>query len=614
MGIPQLSHLLLFCRKLFNQNQTEMKNTILLTLILLISSILCTAQTNTFTGDVDDQWDEAGNWSLGSIPTQTTDVFIGPEDTVFIEAGYAASAKEVWTQSSGYLQIDGSLSLKNFYQSQIHLGSAIVNNGEVTFHVSFNAKIEIRHTFINNGTITQGDNGAADFMIVYPGGYFENNGTIELTGTCEIFFRNDGDFINGSTGSLIFRDSHSSPNTNDPSIWNRGTFTNLGSILIEAAPNDNDGEIAQGIKQSSPFFFNEPSGSITINDTAEKPLEIQLDRLFENNGTIVIDEAGNGDMVTGVGGTFENGGTISGDGEISVTNFFNTGNLAPGQSPGKVTRIGNSNIGAVWYLCEIAGTAGPGVSGGHDQYEVSQNLNLAGGKVDVTLLDGFIPEIGDQFTIVTTGISMINTFGTITYPDLPSDRLWEIIYTANDVILEVVANPLPIELTSFEVLAKNSMHQLTWSTATEIEASHFEIEHSNDGGVWEIIGMVNAAGEGLIQQSYTFDHLPNSVFSTHYYRLKMIDLDGSFEYSNIRSIEMNSANTFQIAPNPFNNWVSIKAPGNYFKIYNGKGAVVYEASAQEEPINLSFLPGGMYYIQSFDGYQTQSAKLFKPRK
>ncbi|NNC83097.1 MAG: T9SS type A sorting domain-containing protein [Flavobacteriales bacterium] len=91
-------------------------------------------------------------------------------------------------------------------------------------------------------------------------------------------------------------------------------------------------------------------------------------------------------------------------------------------------------------------------------------------------------------------------------------------------------NPLPIDLLSFNAECKgNGSVELTWSTASEINNSHFTLERSEDGIIWETFAdMIHGAGNSSTQNDYT--HLDNNPFrGLTYYRLTQTDFDGTSE-------------------------------------------------------------------------------------
>jgi hypothetical protein len=118
-------------------------------------------------------------------------------------------------------------------------------------------------------------------------------------------------------------------------------------------------------------------------------------------------------------------------------------------------------------------------------------------------------------------------------------------------------NALPVSLVYFTVEPEGHTAHLRWSTTSELNADRFEIERSNDSKTWVSAGSVNAYGNGFSAVQYTFSDL-NVNEETIYYRLKMIDLDGSFAYSNIRSLNFGMAGTPVIYPNPAGDQLSFK--------------------------------------------------------
>ncbi len=115
---------------------------------------------------------------------------------------------------------------------------------------------------------------------------------------------------------------------------------------------------------------------------------------------------------------------------------------------------------------------------------------------------------------------------------------------------------LPVELITFQAFTANNKIELKWETATEVNNYGFEIERAEDSNQinWEKIGFVEGNGNSNSPKQYTF--VDNSVLSGKYfYRLKQIDIDGSFEYSNIIEIDLSMVTEFNLAqnyPNPFN--------------------------------------------------------------
>ncbi len=121
---------------------------------------------------------------------------------------------------------------------------------------------------------------------------------------------------------------------------------------------------------------------------------------------------------------------------------------------------------------------------------------------------------------------------------------------------------IPVELISFDGSGLNNSVKLEWSAATETNNKGFEIERSLSvkNTDWQSIGFIEGNGTTTDKKLYSF--IDNSVSNGAYlYRLKQIDFDGSFYYSNVIEINFNAPLEFSISqnyPNPFNPSTEIK--------------------------------------------------------
>jgi hypothetical protein len=115
------------------------------------------------------------------------------------------------------------------------------------------------------------------------------------------------------------------------------------------------------------------------------------------------------------------------------------------------------------------------------------------------------------------------------------------------------SDPIPVELTSFTVIANFEEVELSWITSTETNNLGFEVQRST-GGDFEKIAFIEGHGTTTESQAYTY--IDRSINSGSYsYRLKQVDFDGSFEYSNVIEVEVPVLKEFaldQNYPNPFN--------------------------------------------------------------
>ncbi len=136
--------------------------------------------------------------------------------------------------------------------------------------------------------------------------------------------------------------------------------------------------------------------------------------------------------------------------------------------------------------------------------------------------------------------------------------IYSVIYLMN---FAIAYNSVPVELTSFNASTNGDGNiNLNWSTATETNNQGFEIERKSINNEFEKIGYVTGYGTTTEPKSYSFtdDKISTGKYS---YRLRQIDFDGTFEYSNEIEIEVSIPNEYflrQNYPNPFNPTTKIK--------------------------------------------------------
>lgn len=96
--------------------------------------------------------------------------------------------------------------------------------------------------------------------------------------------------------------------------------------------------------------------------------------------------------------------------------------------------------------------------------------------------------------------------------------------------------PLPIELMSFYAVEYAGANLLVWEVASEVDNQMFEVERSTDGVSWELISSVPGAGNSSEQKKYG---VLDETFrlDINYYRLKQVDFNGQFEYSQVISVD-----------------------------------------------------------------------------
>lgn len=163
---------------------------------------------------------------------------------------------------------------------------------------------------------------------------------------------------------------------------------------------------------------------------------------------------------------------------------------------------------------------------------------------------------------------------------------------------------LPITLSSFSGSLINTKASLQWATTSEINAKEFVIERSNTANDFLAVGTVTARNSGG-GSNYTFDDA-NLSKGINYYRLKLVDKDGSFKYSNVVAIKLDDKAThgLSIFPNPVTSTLTFthdKAEdGTTIKIVavSGKTIAQYTVAknATQTSIDASQFMSGQYFI------------------
>ena len=120
---------------------------------------------------------------------------------------------------------------------------------------------------------------------------------------------------------------------------------------------------------------------------------------------------------------------------------------------------------------------------------------------------------------------------------------------------------LPVILDGFTAVL-NSDHTVTlnWNTQIEINFSHFTIQRSVDGANWSAIGTVQAKGNSAVQTDYSFsDEQP--LAGTNYYRLALVNLDGTLTYSDVKVLQLAAIARISFFPNPAHDYVNVSLDG-----------------------------------------------------
>lgn len=176
-------------------------------------------------------------------------------------------------------------------------------------------------------------------------------------------------------------------------------------------------------------------------------------------------------------------------------------------------------------------------------------------------------------------------------------------------------NALPVNLISFEAKRVENLTLLTWQTSEEKNSDYFEVQQSDDLRQWTALGTVKAATESAVEKKYSFQDLAER-HGTQYYRLKMVDIDGSYAFSKIRSIQPDAASTISAYPNPVVDKLVIgsKEALKSVTVTDLTGRTLLELSKPEpgQEFSLKSYAAGTYLVRVVTATGTvQTLKIFK---
>lgn len=183
----------------------------------------------------------------------------------------------------------------------------------------------------------------------------------------------------------------------------------------------------------------------------------------------------------------------------------------------------------------------------------------------------------------------------------------------------IVAGVLPLHLIDFMATIKGKNIELHWITASEQNTNYFGIERSEDGRIFNEQGQVPASGNSTEQKNYAFiDQQP--LRGMNIYRLRMVDLDGSFTYSKIVIIKLDTLlNTLLVFPNPAATELTIQLFGRgalQLKIADANGRILKEEVVQlsgnaSKSLDIRNLPKGVYILSLQTSNEIQYRKFIK---
>ncbi len=172
---------------------------------------------------------------------------------------------------------------------------------------------------------------------------------------------------------------------------------------------------------------------------------------------------------------------------------------------------------------------------------------------------------------------------------------------------------LPIRLPSFSAYNSGNVNDLKWEIAGDGNTAYIEVERSGDGINFVLIDTVSFISNIMLQR-YT-DNLP--LTGRNYYRLKIMDKNGTFVYSSVALVDRNAAIRIRVSPNPSKDIITITGLAanreNTVELINLTGSRVFFSKTTQavKTVNMNTLPAGMYVLKIVSDDVTVSKKVVK---
>jgi Secretion system C-terminal sorting domain len=651
---------------------------IIFTLIILFSVGFSFGQT--WDGSESSDWNTPDNWVGGSVPnggnvtipssgvTFMPVINVDPINTIndiTVQSG-ATLTQTGGTFTCGALLVNGTFNqsggtLLSDQDLKVEDGGVLDQSGTAVIQLlapDKGVKFKEKNVPLGGGSGTQSGNAiiqCKDFKLETSNCSFTQSGNGLITLNHD--WKNLGTFVslggtvqfNGVAGAgadfsvgtnqfynIVIDDAANPKFDNDPNTTIRvgGSWTNNSSITSLTGNNTTvefNGLSAQTVGGTVSTTFNNLtisnfSGDVNldINITVQNLLSFSSGILYTGSNMltlgsstgILLGEAA-GRYVVGHLTTTKFVGTASSIfGNIGVwlsTGLDNLGNVTVTRVTGPdgiITSNQNSGIARNWIIT----STNPPVNGRNITY--SWNSDDDNG-VDLTFAIIFKNSGLDTSWFPTGNAEDVSSTRSITLENT-TDFL---TYTIGDENF-----PLPVELTSFTAKINENSAHLSWKTKTEVNNQGFEIERMADRN-WERIAFVE--GHGTTTETNNYSFVDASLKAGQYaYRLKQLNFNGSFQYSDVINVEITKPfdfMLFQNHPNPFNPTTTIK-----FQIQNAGlvSLIVYDilgnkvatlVNEKKEPgnynisYNASNLSSGTYIYQlRMDGFvQTKKLILIK---
>lgn len=543
-----------------------------------------TSQTLTLTGEVSGSGALQVNGSLQINTGGFTSIAptYGSSSNLIYNSGTTYGRGTEWSATSGagyphHVQVSGSTTLDLAANGGTSTGrqcggDLIIDALSSLSMGAMTASLTVDGAINNSGTLTLSSAIGGDLFI---GGDFTNTGTlthntrlIEFNGSSQQTLSSslnvDYVEINNSAGLVL-----SAPLTVGNTLTlSTGTIDlQGGQLTLSSGATISGGSSSAYVQTSGTFGLVQEVGSSSVTfpvgNTSYNPVTISNSGTVDDFTVIVEDQVlANGETGTvqtsnAIGRSWNISEAVAGGSDASVTVQWSSTDELTGFDP-TACFISHYHQASGWS------------SEGWDP----------GATIDVSH--------SDPRTITLTNLSSFSPFG-----------------------VGSAGSPLPVELANFKVKEKEGVPYLSWQTLSELNASHFEVQASQDSKGWRTIGVVPAKGVSNTIQFYGMEDEISTLDSPIYYRLKQVDRNGRFElYAPIKFNPSQSELPHMITlyPNPAQNELFIEVKNrevHTVRMIDHVGRVVQEIVTSNEDliqVSVTELPKGSYVVELLGDY------------
>jgi hypothetical protein len=251
----------------------------------------------------------------------------------------------------------------------------------------------------------------------------------------------------------------------------------------------------------------------------------------------------------------------------------------------------------------------------HGYWNIDASVAGATGTYDATMYNvGMTNNTGMGWTLVkaASGSCSFGLTGNCYIPSTAAQTRRTGLTGFSDFATVQSQTPLPVELLSFEAKANHSGVLCSWVTATETNNDHFDLERSTNGTSFKKIGEMKGYGAGTSVHNMEYKYQDDDICTgTVYYRLKQVDIDGRYSYSEVAAVVCKSS-LVTVAPNPAHNSFNLTfyepLAGNVtVEVTDIIGQVMMtkvfevERGFNERTIDVASFANGIYYVKITSG-------------